>query len=130
MPAVLMAHETDPRADILGKIGDVSGVEITHNNVLLAIYQRPEKTKGGILLTQQNRGEDLYQGKVGLIVGFGPQAFRDPDGRWEWPKDIGLGDWVFIRASDGWNTAVNQVDCRMVADTAIRGRIEHPDQVW
>src|ERR1700743_542315 len=123
MPARPMLHETDPRDDLFNEIGDLSSFEVLHNQVLVAIYKRPEGTRSGIILTDQSRDEDRHQGKVGLIVKAGPSAFTDPSGRWQFP-DLAVGDWVFFRVSDGWNMSVNQVDCRMVSDTQIRGRIQ------
>ena len=49
-----------------------------------------------------------------------------------WFKDvkIGLHDWVIFRPSDGWSVSVNGISCRLIDDTAIRGRIATPDMVW
>lgn len=134
MPAVAMIHESDPKAVLLDKLGDLSEVEVFNNQVLVAIYIRPEKTAGGIFLTESHRDEDKNQGKIGLVVRMGEQAFVSND-KWTFP-DIQEGDWVFFRASDGWAMTVNRgasdknVLCRMVDDTNIRGRVQHPDQVW
>lgn len=129
MPAMVMLHEEDPRDVLKSKIGDLSDVELFHTQVLVAIYQRPATTKGGLLLTDQYRAEDQTQGKVGLIVKAGDRAFSS-DGDWSWPDGMGLGDWVYYRASDGWPITINGVLCRILEDTRIRGRIIHPDQVW
>jgi hypothetical protein len=66
------------------KIGDISTLTLAANNVLVAVYKRPEKTKSGIILTDQNRDEDNYQSKVGLVLKVGPTAFAyDPtDDQW------------------------------------------------
>ena len=130
MPHMIMAHEVDPKADLINKIGSLDDMDVLHNQVLVAVYMRPKVTKSGIHLTDAYRDEDTSQGKVGIIVKVGPVAFADPDGRWSWPGDMGVGDWVFFRASDGWNTTVNGVLCRMLDDVRVRGRIQHPDQVW
>ncbi len=132
MPAVAMAHETDPKQALLDKIGDISGIEVLHNQVLCAVYIAPQKTAGGILRPDSNREEDRHQSKVALILKCGPIAFK-PDESWSWPEDIGPGDWVFVRRSDGWNITLNsgrENTCVMLHDTDIRGRIAHPDQVW
>lgn len=129
MPATAYAHDVDPRDKLLEQLGDLSGVELWHNQVLCAIYVAPEKTKGGIIRPASNVDEDRYQGKVGLIVKMGPTAFaKDP--KWQWPDDVGLGDWVFYRASDGFACRINQVDCRILDDVDIKGRADHPDRVW
>lgn len=132
MPAVARIHESDPRQELLDKIGSVDDIEVFNNEVLCAIYIAPEKTKGGIILTQQLRDEDKYQGKVGLILKCGPQAFKG-DGQWVWPEDIGVGDWVAYRVSDAWATTLNAseaIPCRIIKDEDIRMRLQHPDRVW
>jgi len=130
MPFMIMQHETDPKQKLLDDIGDISAFEIFNNQILIAIYIRPNKTKSGIYLSDQSREEDKVQGKVGLVVKKGPAAFVDETS--EWFKDISVevNDWVVIRPSDGWAITVNNVLCRIVDDTAVRGKIDVPDRVW
>ena len=130
MPQMAMKHEVDPRQDLLKQIGDLSDIELFNNQVLCAIYVRPEKTAGGIIIPEQNRAEDKIQGKVGLVVRKGPTAFVDDTNTWFSDVDVKLGDWVVFRASDGWSITVNKILCRIVDDTDVRCRVSHPDQVW
>lgn len=130
MPSMLMKHDTDPAQLIWKRIGNLETFKPTHNHVVLAIYERPKETKSGIHIPDQYRAEEIYQGKAALIVAKGPTAFIDT-AQWNFsavPMDI--GDWVAIRASDGWDCVVNSVHCRMVPDTAIRAKISAPDVVW
>lgn len=137
MPAALMLHEDDPKQALLNKVGDLSGVELYGSDVLVAIYMRPEKTKSGIILTDAMRGEDAYQGKVGLIVKMGPTCFTDEEG--DKFRDIKVGDWCVFRSSDGWpvtlntNGAVTSKDatlCRIITDINIRMTVSTPDLVF
>lgn len=128
--AILMPAGADPRADIHKAIGSLDGVELFHNQVLAAIYIRPEKTKGGIILTQNTRGEDIYQSKVGLVVKVGPDAFKDPTGKWFNDVTLQEDDWIIFRPSDGWSITVNGVVCRILDDTLIRGKTDDPDRIW
>ena len=130
MPFMIMEHATDPKQKLLDDIGDISAFEIFNNQILIVIYIRPNKTKSGIYLSDQSREEDKVQGKVGLVVKKGPAAFVDDTS--EWFKDISVevNDWVVIRPSDGWAITVNNVLCRIVDDTAVRGKIDVPDRVW
>lgn len=130
MPQMAMKHDVDPRQDLLKQIGDLKDIELFNNQVLCAIYVRPEKTLGGIIIPEQNRAEDKIQGKVGLVVRKGPTAFVDDTDKWFSGIDVKLNDWVVFRASDGWSITVNKVLCRIVDDTDVRGRVSHPDQVW
>lgn len=129
MPATAYQHTEDPKEKLLRELGDLSGLEIWHNQVLCAIYVAPEKTAGGIIRPQSNIEEDIHQGKTGLIVAMGPQAFSS-DRKWQWPEDVGAGDWVFYKVSDGWACTVNRVKCRMLEDIDVKGRAPDPDQVW
>lgn len=130
MPHMVMTHDTDPKLTLFNELGDISGFEIFNNQVLCAVYVRPQKTKSGIYLTSQTVEEDKIQGKVGLVVKTGPDAFTDTTGEWFNDMDIELSDWVVFRPSDGWSITVNGVLCRILDDTNIRGRVQHPDQVW
>ena len=130
MPHMLMTHEVDPKEKILEEIGDIRGLDIYQNQILCAVYVRPEKTKSGLYLTDANRDEDKIQGKVGLLVKLGPIAFDDTSGQWFQGVDVDLNDWIVFRPSDGWSVTVNGVLCRMIEDVNVRGKIPHPDMVW
>lgn len=130
MPYMKMNHEVDPKKSVVDELGDLNNIKVFNNQVLVAIYKRPQKTKSGILLTDDTRNEDKYQGKVGLVVKMGPLAFVDDDETWFKDVEIKEGDWIFFRPSDGWQMNVHGVDCRVLRDVDIRGTINEPDQVW
>jgi co-chaperonin GroES (HSP10) len=130
MPYMKMNHEKNPKDTIFSEIGDLSSIKVFNNQVLVAIYKRPEKTKSGIVLTDNTRNEDKYQGKVGLVLKKGPLAFVDDEETWFKDVEINEGDWIFFRPSDGWQMNVHGVDCRVLRDIDIRGTIKEPDQVW
>ncbi len=130
MPHMVMAHETDPKDVLLHALGDIRDVEVFNNQVLVAVYVRPAKTQTGIYLPDNYREEDKIQGKVGLVVAKGPDAFHDASGRWFNGVTLDVNDWIVFRPSDGWSVTVNKVLCRVLEDTSVKGRIQHPDQVW
>lgn len=130
MAFATMTHEVDPAEAVIKELGDLSGIDVFHNQVLLAVYQRPEKTKSGLYLSQQTLSEDRYQSKVGLVVKKGPIAFVSDGGGWQWPVAIEERDWVLFRPSDGWAITVNGILCRMVVDTSVKGKLHSPDLVW
>ena len=82
MSFMTMQHENDPKENIKKDIGDLSTVELFNNQVLVAVYVRPEKTKSGIYLTDKLREEDKFQGKVGPVLKLGASAFDDPNSQW------------------------------------------------
>jgi hypothetical protein len=82
---VNVVHDEDPREAILKKIGTIPKGVIQFSRILVAVYQPPmvTKTAGGVILTDQMTEEDvtefLHQGKVGLIVAMGEQAYVDDE---------------------------------------------------
>jgi len=125
-----MAHDVDPKEELLNSLGDLSEIELFNNNILVAIYIRPTKTKSGIILTDDTIDQDRFQGKVGLVVKMGETACVDPSGNWFKGVKVNLGDWVVFRPSDGWSMAYNGQPCRLMDDLVIRGRVKHPDAIW
>ena len=130
MSSIVMLHEGDPKAKLLNDLGDISGIDLFNAQVLCAIYLRPQKTKNGIFLTDRTVDEDRYQSKVGLLIKVGDSAFSPGDGWWMKGDVPRVGDWVIFRAADGWDTDIHGVKCRMLSDTAIRGRVSQPDELW
>lgn len=124
---VAMLHEEDPKTEILGKIGDLDTVEVYHNHLLVVTYVRPNKTKGGIFLTDTQRKEDEYQGKVGLVVKKGPMAFVDEGNIQFHGQTVEVGDWITYKFSDGFPLEINGVHCRLLEDAHVKLRIAYPD---
>lgn len=130
MPAALMVHSNDPADELRSKVGDISKIEILHNQILVAVYIRPEKTKGGIFLADQTRNEDRYQGKSGLVLKKGPLAFVDDDANKFHGQNVDVGDWVFYRVSDGFPVVINGQLCRLLEEVHVKGKIPSPDVVF
>jgi co-chaperonin GroES (HSP10) len=130
MPFMTMEHLEEPKKKILDEIKDVSQVEIFNNQILVAIYIRPSKTKSGIYLSDKTTDEDRYQSKVGLVLKKGAQAFVDDTNTWFSDVEVNENDWILFKPSDGWSITVNNVLCRILDDTAVKGRVDQPDRVW
>lgn len=131
MPFMRMKFSTDPKQEIWNAIGSkLEGIQVYNNQVLVAIFIRPEKTVGGVMLPNQTRDEDKWQGKVGLVLKKGPAAFVDANNVWFDEVDVNVNDWVFFRPAEGWALTVHGVMCRIIDDVNIRGKIESPDEIW
>lgn len=130
MAGMKMLHEVDPRDEIYKEMGNLDGFEVFPAQILVAIYKRPEKTKGGVILTPDTRKEDIYQGKVALVLKVGVGCFVDDDRFKFYGMSAKPGDWLVLRASDGWAVEVRGRECRMVPDLQVKMRIAEPDSVW
>lgn len=132
MPAAVMLHKEDPKEALMKKVGSVDEMEVFHNHILVAVYIAPQQMASGLWRPDSSIEEDRHQSKVGLVLAMGPKAFKS-DEKWTWPEDMAVGDWVYFRPSDGWGCTVNSDRenlCRMLVDDDVKGRLQHPDQVW
>lgn len=132
MKALKMQHADDPAREITAKVRDAAEkIELVNPyEVLVAIYERPNKTASGIILTDRYRGEDIWQGKVGFVLKVGPLAFsKDETHRWG-DRVPQIGDWIAFRGSDSWQFILGEQNCRIVEDRFVRLILEEPDLVY
>ncbi len=135
--AVITARKTtqismskDPKQGLIDAVGDLSNYDIFHNQILVAVYVRPNVTTGGIFLTDNTLKEDEYQGKVGLVVKVGPTAFLDNQEDDFQGQKVSPGDWVVFRTGDGWQLTIRDTACRILTDRTIRMRIKDPGDIY
>ncbi len=126
-----LARADDPKKALIAEVGDLSGIELMSNRVLVAIYIAPEKTKGGIFRATQSLKEDVWQATVGLVLKKANLAFRDDEATKTYfhGQDVQVGDWVVFRPGDAKRIQVNGVDCRFVEDVTIDMVISNPDLI-
>lgn len=120
----------DPKQALLTAVGDLSTVTLFHNQILVAIYVRPQMTPGGIYRPHTNVVEDEYQGKVGLVVKKGPSAFVDSDDEDFQGQNVDIGDWVVFRVGDGWQVTLRDTACRVLTDRTIRMKLQNPGDIF
>ena len=121
-----VSEAEDPKREIKKWVGSTKGHRLIGDRCMVATYARPERTAGGIILSDNVRQEDLYQGTVGLLVLLGDAAFKY-DGSYafsgEPPK---LFDWVVYRPADGFQVAFNKASCRIFSSDSIIGVVSNP----
>lgn len=118
----------DVRHIIHKMVGDLSGIEIIGDMVLVATYiRRVAKTAGGIWLPDSSKQEDVWQGKAGLVLKWGPDAFRDPDSGEVYEQNVAPGEWCVFKVGDGWQVGLRDYPCRLVRDVSIKMKISDPD---
>ncbi len=126
--------EEDPKDVVLKRLGNVldSLPALFGPRILVATAPTPVK-KSTIIQTQTARDkaieEGRWQGKCGLILKIGQGAFetdpRYPSYEWRGPK-AAVGDWVYYRTSDAWETGLRVSDgiaisARIIWDSDIAG---------
>lgn len=116
-------------AEIHAAIGDLSKVEVMHNQVLVGIYMRSDRI-GSIIIPDQTRDEDRWQGKVGLVLKTGPLAFKNDSGNDFAGQSVSEDDWLIYRVSDGFAIDINGCHCRLLEDIHIKGRVSDPSVIY
>src|SRR5690349_7662194 len=83
------AHDDleEARQEIMDALGDLSGLNVWRTQCVIADYLAPEKLKSGLITPHSLQEEDIFQGKAGMLVWIGAQAFapriRNPvTGEW------------------------------------------------
>lgn len=135
-------HDKDPALEYFERIG-MKGPEdklvdhesgkayrLNGNRLLVIIYERPEKLKSGIILSDQTRREDEHQGKSALVVMKGWSAFRSDTGFDFGPDNVDVGEWISLWVTDGRKIVINGVLCRIVRDQDVNMVIPAPDVVY
>lgn len=112
---------------VLKSLGDLSGITLLADNVLVATYVKPRKTSGGIIMPDNTVTEDRYQGKIGLVIKIGEGAFKYVGGyKYEGtvPK---IGEYVAFHTSDAREMGLNGVSVKFVPDSLVRMILPDPD---
>src|SRR3954469_22158617 len=121
-----VSRAADPKKSMIEKVGDLSKIDVMFNMVLVATYIRPGTTSGGIIRPDSNLEEDVWQGKVGLVLKCGPDAFRDDDEVTFNGQKAEVGEWVVFKVGDAWQLLVGDWPCRLVRDSSIRMKLADP----
>lgn len=126
----LISKSKDPKKDIFRIVGDLSGVQVKWNNVLVATYIRPQKTAGGIIRPDTNVAEDEWQGKVGLVLKIGSMAYQSDDENDFQGERVEVGAWGVYKVGDAWSVNINGYPCRLVKDSSIRMVVAEPSIIF
>lgn len=132
--AVAMRHLVDPKNEIWDDVREyLDDVEPLGTDVLIAVYVRPERTAGGIIVDLGDKGmkhEDRYQGKVGLVLKMGPAAFREDEAHNWGGRAPKIGDWIAVNVGDTWSCELGKRRCRIVEDVHCKLIVQRPDIIY
>jgi co-chaperonin GroES (HSP10) len=98
-------------------------------NILAIMWVRPGRTRGGIELPDNAKEEDIYQGKISLVVSVGPDCFQSTSYRTYTGPTCKEGDWIFTDPMAGKKFQLNKAFCRLVHDDEIRGVVNGPQAI-
>lgn len=126
----VLSQAADPRMAIIKAVGDLDDVTVFSDMVLVGTFIRHEKTSGGIILTKDNIAEDIWQGKVGLVLKAGPLAYADWETDDQKGKAAQIGTWIVYAIKDGWGITLNEVPCRLIPYDKIRMSVVDPKKVF
>lgn len=102
-------------------LGDLSGVRVLFNQILVAVYVGGKYIPGTrILRSHGNIKEDIFQSVSGLVIKMGSAAFDKY-------SPVEVGDWVTFTPGDGKRIQINGIDCRVIEDTRILMVIDDPE---
>lgn len=126
-----IASAKDPKEAIMAGVGSyLDDIELFFNWILVGVYIRPDKTAGGIIRPDSNVEEDCWQGKVGLVLKKGPDAFKDDDRTDFGGQSVEAGEWVSFNINDTRAVTINGVFCRVIQDTKICMKLRKPIAVF
>lgn len=130
-------EERETKEWVFSELGLLDDVELFFNDILVAKYIR-QQIAGGLIASAETQKEDRWQGVVGLVLKVGPRAFVDDDRNKFYGITVKRGDWVLYRNSDGWDKNIarlgerttDPVQCRIIQDVHIRGRVRFPGRLY
>jgi hypothetical protein len=142
--ALAEAARRDPAEPLLAAAGDLSDYEVFHNLVLVATYIPPPRmidgpngTKVEFYTSDRNLDEERFQGKCGLVLKWGPTAFKDDGVAKFGGTHLKAGEWVWFRPTDGFECFIRDrsksnegLSCRLIEDVFVRGRVSDPSLIY
>lgn len=143
-------YPAELKAEIIAAVGNLDHIELWGEEVLVAPFIQPGKTKGGIITGVRQQTEDKWQSKSFLILKLGVKAQKIADGGSTYAPKV--GDWCFgfpqeadhvsVRGPgykmakskdfDGETRQVRDFEgwpCRLVLIGDIRGRTGRPQDI-
>lgn len=87
------------------------GVVPFGSRVLVQLRRPKSRTKGGIILTTDNRETEFWNTQVAKVIAIGPGAFKNRDTLQEWPEGEWCSPGSYVRvpkyAGDRWTVPVS-----------------------
>ena len=120
---VAIAREKKKQEEEMSKVPTPTGWRI-----VILPHKGVEKTKGGVILSDQLIQEQQWITNVGLVLKLGPLAYKDkkkfPTGPWCKEQD-----WVIFARYAGSRLKIDGGELRILNDDEILGVVNSPEDV-
>lgn len=120
-----LTHDSADEAarEILARVGDLKGWTPLNYQILIAAYVRPDEVtlRNGakFILPQKTVAEDVWQGKLGLVLAMGASAcMSDRYREFVGPQPV-VGSWVLVAPTEGIKFQINDQQVRLINDDKI-----------
>jgi len=97
--------------------------------LLVLPFKMKDKTKGGILITDDVIERSQVASTCGLVLEVGPDAYRDkerfPEGPW-----CKKGTWVIFARYAGSRMKIDGGEVRLLNDDEVLATVENPEDIF
>ena len=120
--------EKKPEKD-LSKTEDSKLPEPTGWRLLVLPFKMKEKTKGGIIITDDVVERAQVASTCGLVLSVGPDAYKDkkryPDGPW-----CKKGSWIIFARYAGSRIKIDGGEVRLLNDDEVLATVDNPEDIF
>ena len=130
VPSLDDAYQDDGSLDIENLDGSVKDriPKPTGWRIILLPYKGAEKSKGGILLSDQTREKQQITTVCAYVLAVGPLAYKDeakfPEGAW-----CKEGDWIIFGRYAGARVGLDGGEIRIINDDEVLAVINNPEDI-
>jgi len=91
-------------------------------------FKMKDKTKGGLVITDDTLERQQVASQCGLVLAMGPQCYSDkeryPEGPW-----CKVQDWVMFARYAGSRIQIQGGEVRLLNDDEVLAKIENPEDI-
>jgi len=97
--------------------------------LLVLPFKMKEKTKGGILITDDVIERSQVASTCGLVLEVGPDCYKDPE---RYPKGpwCKKGSWVIFARYAGSRMKIDGGEVRLLNDDEVLATVENPEDIF
>tara|TARA_B110000902_G_C13953391_1_gene454453 strand:- start:152 stop:598 length:447 start_codon:yes stop_codon:yes gene_type:complete len=96
--------------------------------MLVLPFKMKDKTKGGLVITDDTLERQQVASQCGLVLAMGPQCYSDkeryPEGPW-----CKVKDWVMFARYAGSRIQIQGGEVRLLNDDEVLAKIENPEDI-